>query len=181
MSEPRFWVAVAARDLVDAAVADGYVEVNHGKAPPLERMHAGDCVAYYSPRQSYPKGALLQAFTAIGVVRDAPLFQATDAHQPFRRAVQWQPCAPAPVRPLLDALSFVRNKLHWGHAFRFGYLRVPPADFAIIAAAVGDSRTAAIASAAAPPPVSVDVAPVHAPIPADESSRLQPPRAEAGA
>jgi hypothetical protein len=38
---------------------------------------------------------------------------------------------------LIEDLSFIRSKKHWGAAFRFGVLRVPEADFALIAAAMG--------------------------------------------
>jgi hypothetical protein len=137
MNELRCWIAVASRDHVEAAVAGGYIEVNHGKAGPLERMRPGDRVAFYSPRTGAAQGEVLQAFTALGHVADAPLFQAAAAHQPFRRAVRWEGTSPAPVRPMLEHLEFVRNKRHWGAAFRFGYLRVGRDDFARIAAAMG--------------------------------------------
>jgi hypothetical protein len=135
MNEPRYWIAVASRDHVDAAVAGGYIEVNYGKAGPLERMRPGDRIAFYSPRTT-AEGEPLQAFTALGEVVDAPLFQASAAHQPFRRAVRWEGITPAPVRPLLERLSFVRNKQNWGTAFRWGFLRVGREDFACIAAAM---------------------------------------------
>ena len=38
---------------------------------------------------------------------------------------------------MLESLSFIRSKEHWGAAFRFGFLRVPEEDFARIAAAMG--------------------------------------------
>ena len=44
------------------------------------------------------------------------------------------------MRPLIDELSFIRSKAHWGAAFRFGVVRVPEADFALIAAAMGALR-----------------------------------------
>jgi len=112
--EPRYWIAVASLDKVEAAVAGGYVEVSHGKAGPLERMRPGDRVAFYSPRTRSSGGEALQSFTALGEVVDAPLFQAAAAHQPFRRAVRWQGVTPAPVRPMLEALEFIRNKRHLG-------------------------------------------------------------------
>ena len=43
----------------------------------------------------------------------------------------------APIKPLIDTLSFIRSKQHWGAAFRFGFIRVPEADFQRIAAAMG--------------------------------------------
>src|SRR4029079_10009386 len=43
----------------------------------------------------------------------------------------------APIKPLIEELSFIRSKTHWGAAFRFGFLRVPEPDFARIASAMG--------------------------------------------
>jgi hypothetical protein len=47
------------------------------------------------------------------------------------------PAGTAPIRPLIPALSFIRNKVQWGAAFRFGVVRVPEVDFACIAQAMG--------------------------------------------
>jgi hypothetical protein len=69
MSVQQFRIGVVSKDHVDRATTNGFAQVNHGKAGPLERMHAGDGFAFYSPRASYPDGVSLQAFTAIGRVR----------------------------------------------------------------------------------------------------------------
>lgn len=139
MHERRYWIGVVSRDHVASAVAQGFVQLNHGKAAPLERMHAGDGFAFYSPRESYPDGASLQAFTAIGSVADAPIYEATmpELGTIFRRDVAFLDATPAPIRPLVPQLSFIRSKTHWGAAFRFGLVRVPREDFATIAAAMG--------------------------------------------
>ena len=80
----------------------------------------------------------MQAFTAIGRVRAGEIFQAeSDGIRPFRRGVEYLPAQAAPIKPMLDSLSFIRSKEHWGAAFRFGFLRVPEEDFARIAAAMG--------------------------------------------
>ena len=139
MNERRYWIGVVAQDHAEAAVARGFVQLNFGKAAPLSRMQPGDCLAFYSPREHFPDGAALQAFTAIGRVGDGPIFEVAP-EQPtplFRRSASWLDAAPAPIKPLLPGLSFIRNKEHWGAAFRFGLLRVPREDFAAIAAAMG--------------------------------------------
>ena len=138
MSQQQFWIGVVSKDHVDRAIAGGFAQVNHGKAGPLERMRAGDGFAFYSPRTSYPDGTPLQAFTAIGRVRSGTIYQAEmdDGFRPFRLDVDFLPAEPAPVKPLLEDLSFIRSKTHWGAAFRFGVVRVPAADFALIAAAM---------------------------------------------
>ena len=144
MTTPTYWIGVVAKNDADQAVAGHYTELNHGKAGPLERMHAGDGVAYYSPRTEHPWGAALQAFTAIGRVRDGIVYQAEDdtaVPRPFRIAVDYLPAASAPIRPLIESLTFIRNKTHWGATFRFGVVRVPADDFARIAAAMGRDIT----------------------------------------
>ncbi len=137
--EPQFWIGVVSKDHVDRATAGGYTQLNHGKAGPLERMRAGDGFAFYSPRSRYPDGEPLQAFTAIGRIRTGSVYQAVDEGglRPFRLDVDFLPAQPAPVKPLIADLSFIRSKTHWGAAFRFGVLRVPGEDFTRIAAAMG--------------------------------------------
>lgn len=141
MSDRSYWIGVASKNHVDDAIAGGFTQLNHGKAAPLERLRAGDGYLFYSPRTAYPDGDPLQAFTAVGRVRTGKLYQATlsaDFH-PFRVDVDYLPSRPAPIKPLIAHLSFIRSKTHWGAAFRFGMLRVPADDFALIAAAMGCS------------------------------------------
>jgi hypothetical protein len=139
MNERRYWIGVVAQDNAEAAVEHGFIQLNYGKAAPLARMQPGDGLAFYSPRASFPDGAPLQAFTAIGRVGDGPIFEAppAQAEPVYRRSAAWLDANPAPIKPLLDALSFIRNKAHWGAAFRFGIVRVPREDFVAIAAAMG--------------------------------------------
>lgn len=141
MNMRRYWIGVVSLDHVLRAVEGGFVQLNHGKAAPLERMRPGDGFAFYSPRAAYPDGAPLQQFTAIGRVRDAPLERADgwDDEPVFRRPVEFLPAHAADVRPLIDALSFIHSKKHWGAAFRFGFLSVPEQDFERIAQAMGRS------------------------------------------
>ena len=139
MNMRNYWIGVVSRDHVAIGVGGGFTQLNHGKAGPLERMRAGDGFAFYSPREAYPDGPPLQAFTAMGRIRDGALYQASagGGFSPFRLAVDYLPVKEAPIKPLLEDLSFIRNKTHWGAAFRFGCVRVPESDFAKIAAAMG--------------------------------------------
>jgi hypothetical protein len=134
----NYWIGVVSRNHVERGVAGGFAQLNHGKAGPLERMHPGDGLVYYSPRTDFPDGEPVQAFTAIARIAAGSIFQAEGTEEAlFRREVQYLPATEAPIRPLLPALSFIRSKDHWGAAFRFGFLRVPEEDFARIAAAMG--------------------------------------------
>src|SRR3569623_23269 len=103
----RCWIVVMPKDAIDVAVAGGYVEGNHGKAGPRERMRPHDAIACYSPRESDRRGSPLQAFTALGRIDAAPIVQAPFDHQPFRRPARWLGAPPAPVRPLIESLGFI--------------------------------------------------------------------------
>ena len=144
MNDRTYWIGVASKDHVDSAIAGAFTQLNHGKAAPLERMRAGDGYLFYSPRTAYPHGEPLQAFTAIGLIRSGNVYQAPlgeDSH-PFRIDVDYLPARPAPIKPMIAQLSFIRSKTHWGAAFRFGMLRIPEVDFMLIAAAMGCSLEA---------------------------------------
>jgi EVE domain len=155
MNGRNFWIGVVSKEHVAIGVSGGFTQLNHGKAAPLERMRAGDGFAFYSPRTAYPDGPPLQAFTAIGRIHNGEVYQVgqsaglAEGFAPFRLGVDYLPAQDAPIKPLIDELSFIRSKTHWGAAFRFGFLRVPEADFARIATAMGrdfarDFPTAAI-------------------------------------
>jgi hypothetical protein len=133
-----FWVGVVSREHVRLGVKGGFIQLNHGKRAPLQRLKAGDRVAMYSPRTSYPDGEVLQAFTAIGTITSGEVYQVEMSPDfiPYRVDVQFVECNEAPIKPLIESLSFIRNKTHWGSAFRFGYVKIPAEDFAIIARAM---------------------------------------------
>jgi len=135
----NFWIGVVSKAHVQIGVRGGFIQLNHGKKAAVQRLKAGDMLAMYSPRTDYPDGAALQAFTAIGTVASGEVYQVemTPDFKPFRVDVRFHDCHDAPIRPLIDELSFIKDKAHWGAAFRFGYLRVPEADFTRIARAMG--------------------------------------------
>ena len=128
------WVAVASAEHVATGRALGIMQVGHGKGAPLKRLHAGDRVAYYSPVRVFGRKDLCQAFTAVGGVRDERVYQGDmgNGFHPFRKDVDWLPSRDAPIRPLLDVLSFTQGKTNWGYALRFGLLKVTETDMDVI-------------------------------------------------
>ena len=142
------WIAVASAEHVAIGRAQGFMQVGHGKGAPLRRLHAGDRIAYYSPVRVFGAKEACQAFTAIGTVRDERVYQGVMAggFEPFRKDVDWLAAREAPIRPLLEALSFTQGKSNWGYAFRFGLLKVTADDMALIARAM-DADVFASASA----------------------------------
>jgi EVE domain-containing protein len=138
MSDVANWVAVASAEHVAIGRAGGFMQVGHGKGAPLKRLHAGDRIVYYSPVRVFGGKDACQAFTAIGAVRDERVYQGqmADGFEPFRKDVDWLAADEAPIRPLLDTLSFTAGKSNWGYAFRVGLLKVSADDMALIANAM---------------------------------------------
>jgi predicted RNA-binding protein len=101
-------------------------------------MQAGDGIVIYSPRESYPDGKVLQYFTAIGRIETGEVYRVEMAadFKPYRIDVRFVKCHPTPIKPLINSLSFIRNKKKWGAAFRFGHLEIPAVDFRVIAEAM---------------------------------------------
>ncbi len=89
MHEHNYWMGVVSKDHVAIGVAGGFTQLNHGRAGPLERMRAGDGFAFYSPRTTYPDGAPLQAFTAIGRIRDGVVYQSQSVRATDLRRSVW--------------------------------------------------------------------------------------------
>jgi hypothetical protein len=133
------WIGVVSRSHVRLGIEGGFIQLSHGKKAPLQRFHAGDGLLIYSPKTAYPDGDALQAFTAIGRVTSGDIYQVemSPDFKPYRVDVEFLPCREAPIRPLIDELSFIKSKTHWGAAFRFGLLKVPAEDFGLIAEAMG--------------------------------------------
>ena len=55
---------------------------------------------------------------------------------PHRRDVAYVRCRPAPIAPLVDKLSFVKDPKRWGYPLRRGVLPLTAEDFALIARAM---------------------------------------------
>jgi predicted RNA-binding protein len=137
-NQQTYWVSTISRDHVRLGVEGGFTQAGHGKASGLKRLNADDWLVFYSPKTSLRDGELLQAFTAIGRVADEELYQVEMApgFTPWRRNVEFVRGVEAPIRPLIDQLSFIKDKRHWGSMFRFGLFKIPQEDFAVISQAM---------------------------------------------
>jgi EVE domain len=105
------WVAVASAEHVRIGRSKGFMQVCHGKAAPLRRVHPGDGVVYYSPTSAFQGKDKLQSFTAIGVVKDGSPYQETmGGFYPFRRDVSWRTAEETPIKPLIERLQFTTEE-----------------------------------------------------------------------
>ncbi|HLO18795.1 MAG TPA: EVE domain-containing protein [Anaerolineales bacterium] len=131
----KYWIVVASKDHLQRGLAGGFMQANHGKAAPLKRMHANDWVICYSPKLGYGRPEKCQCFTAIGRIADENIYQHDmgGGFAPFRRNVSFLPARDVSILPLINELTFIKDKAHWGAPFRFGTLQIPEKDFRLIA------------------------------------------------
>jgi hypothetical protein len=136
----RYWIAVIPKEPVQRCVAGGFAMFAHGRHDAIKRTSAGEWLAYDSPRMRLNAGEEVRAFTAIGRFTDREPYETemTAGHVGWRRDIAWQKKAhDADVYPLLDELSFIRDRTHWGLFFHRSLFSVPRDDFARIAKAMG--------------------------------------------
>ena len=139
----KYWIIVASKDHVQRGLAGGFIQANHGKAAPLKRMQTGDWVIFYSPKLEYDRPEKCQCFMAIVRVVDDEVYQQDMGNDfiPFRRKVKFLPSKDISILPLIDELTFIKDKTHWGAPFRFGMLQIPQEDFQLIASQMVEDKT----------------------------------------
>lgn len=132
----RYWIAVASAEHVRLGRAMGFMQVCHGKAPPLRRIRPGDMVVYYSPTERLGERIPLQSFTAMGKVLAGQPYQVDmgGGFRPFRRDVRWLDANETPIAPLLSRLEFSAGRKNWGYQLRLGLFEISGHDFSLIAA-----------------------------------------------
>jgi hypothetical protein len=137
-SAPHFWIGSAARDHVLQGVAGGFCQLSHGRPQPLERMHRGDWIAYYSGRESWDSNDPCHRFTALAKIVGEAAYQVTVSAEfhPYRREAHFYRVREIEIRPLVSDLAFIGNKQYWGLPFRRGVFQVDEPDFQRIASAM---------------------------------------------
>jgi hypothetical protein len=131
----RYWIGVASHEHVQKGVRDGFAQVCHGKIGTLKYMSQGDWLIYYSPTYSFGGKDACRCFTAIGVVDHGEpyTFEMSPDFVPWRRNVNYVKAEQVPIEPLLDELTFIRDKKRWGIPFRRGSFEISHQDFELIA------------------------------------------------
>ena len=139
MNQPRsYWINTISRDHVLAGVEGGITQAGHGKNAKLKSLKQGDLLVFYSAKTKMENGEPLQSFTAIGTIIDSEPYQAevSDSFHPWRRNMSFCQSQEAPIRPLIESLSFIQNKQKWGFPFMRGLFEIEQKDFEQIAKAM---------------------------------------------
>jgi len=135
----RYWMAVASREHVERGIEGGFAQVCHGKIATLKTMSAGDGLIYYSPTYHFGEKDICRCFTAIGIVeeREPYLFEMSPDFIPWRRDITFLPAKDVPIEPLLEELTFIKDRKKWGFPFRRGSFEISQRDFELIAKHMG--------------------------------------------
>jgi hypothetical protein len=135
----RYWIGVASREHILRGAAGGFCQVCHGKKGPLNQMTEGDWIVYYSPKEQFGGKEPCRRFTVIGRIAkgESYLFQMSEDFTPWRRDATFLASKEAPIEPLIDHLSFIKDKQRWGFPFRRGCFSISQEDFRLIASSMG--------------------------------------------
>lgn len=135
----KYWIGVASNEHVQRGVQFGFAQVCHGKIGILKYMSEGDWIIYYSPTYSFGGKDACRSFTAIGTVdKGEPyMFEMSKDFIPWRRNVTFLETKQVPIEPLLEQLTFIKDKKKWGFPFRRGSFAISRHDFEIIAKSMG--------------------------------------------
>jgi hypothetical protein len=134
------WLGVVSADHVARGLELGIAQIGHGSRAALRRMHAGDLLVYYSPRQTLG-GASLRAFTAVGRVVDDELWQADEAgFRPWRRRVDYDAGATTVLLADLQRDLELCRDPHWGYQLRRGLVQLSDHDAGLLLEAMTDGR-----------------------------------------
>lgn len=135
----KYWVGVASHEHVKKGVAGGFAQVCHGKGGPLQKMKPGDWIVYYSPVEIFGGKSPCRKFTALGILQDKVPYEVhmSECFVPWRRDVDFLDATPVLISDLINTLSCIKNKTHWGMVFRRGCFEIPKEDFKSIAHAMG--------------------------------------------
>lgn len=135
----KYWMGVASHEHVQRGIKGGFAQVCHGKISSLKYMSAGDGLIYYSPTFHFGEKDSCRSFTAIGTIHEGEpyTFEMSKDFIPWRRNVTFLKAREVPIGPLIEELTFIKDKMKWGFPFRRGVFEIPRIDFERIAKCMG--------------------------------------------
>ena len=130
----KYFLICATKDHVLKGVEGGFAQAGHGRKNFISNLSKGDWIVYYSSKDKFEDGKPLQKFTAIGqIVDDEPYQSKTHSNfKPYRRNARYKKSNEADIHPLIEELSFIKNKKRWGFYLISGFREISKEDFRVI-------------------------------------------------
>jgi len=134
----KYFLICASRDHILKGVEGGFAQAGHGRKDFMSKPSKGDWIVFYSSKDNFEHGMTLQKFTAIGKVIDEEPYQpnANESFKPYRRNVEFKKGEETEIRPLIDLLTFIKNKKKWGFYLISGFREISKEDFNVIKSAM---------------------------------------------
>ncbi len=136
---PRYYIICVCLEHAKRGITWWFIQSNHGKSTNIKKLHTGDGILIYSSKYVFTpentEANKLQAFTALGYVRNEELFQGDMGwgFTPFRRHIDFvQEVNIIPILHLLEDLEFVKDVKKWRFPLMYGFLEISEHDFTII-------------------------------------------------
>jgi hypothetical protein len=145
----RYWINVISSNHVKKGMEGGFTQYGHGKRTALETLSPGDIMVFYSARETVARNSpAVQRFTAHAKVKDSPVYQVemSSTFKTWRKDMEFTPESKvkhADIRPLIGKLDFIKDKKHWGMAFRRGLFEISEKDYGVIAEKMFATQTGA--------------------------------------
>ncbi len=134
----KYFLICTSKDHVLKGVEGGFAQAGHGRKDFISKPSKGDWLIFYSSKDIFENGKPLQKFTAIGKVVDEEPYQpnASGNFKPYRRNVEFKKVQETEIRPLLEHLTFIKNKKKWGFYLISGFREISKEDFNVIKSAM---------------------------------------------
>lgn len=130
----KYFLICASKGHVVQGVKQGIAQAGHGRKDFMSKPSKGDWIVYYSSKDKFEDGKVYQKFTAIGQITDDKPYQpdTQKRFKPYRRNADYKVCTETEIRPLIENLSFIKNKKRWGFYLISGFREISKEDFEVI-------------------------------------------------
>ena len=132
----NYWVICITEDNLQIALQEQILGFKQSKCTRVRSFSPGDAVTFYVSRVALTSYRPVQKFVGQAEVKNKP-YKSTEIIWkgdlfPIRIELKSISNASCEIKPLIDKLSFIKNKKHWGGVFMGGILRIPASDFDLI-------------------------------------------------
>ena len=132
----NYWIICITKDNLDICFRQKVIGFVESKRKRLKSFQSGDLITFYVSRISLASNTKIGKFVGLAKI-EGKSYQSTEPiwkHGlfPQRIAIELLGQKSCSVKSLIEDLTFIKNKAHWGAAFLAGIIRVSPGDFEII-------------------------------------------------
>jgi len=134
-----FWIGVASRDHLRAALTGGFVQLSRGKHAPVKRPSPGGLDSNeFAPHDDNRRRTTACVYRDRLCCRRVTVGgRANAGFRPLRRNATYHIARESPIGPLLESLRFLDDAPNWGIAFRRPVFAISKVDFEMIADGMG--------------------------------------------